>query len=52
MGQYRPAHRVGERDRAGEPRYAAIDRAPGSEEMSRALDAARAAGLWRFDERG
>ena len=51
MGQYRPAHRVGERDRHGAARYAAIDRAPRSDEMSRALDAARAVGLWRFDER-
>jgi putative pyruvate formate lyase activating enzyme len=52
MGQYRPAHRVGERDRHGEARYAAIDRAPRSDEMACALDAARAAGLWRFDKPG
>jgi len=51
MGQYRPAHRVGELDRRGEARYAAIDRPTRSDEVSRALDAARAVGLWRFDER-
>ncbi|MHC4549231.1 MAG: radical SAM protein [Planctomycetota bacterium] len=45
MGQYRPQYQVG-----GE-RYAAIDRPPGSEELSQAHDAARAAGLWRLDER-
>ncbi|MHC4162300.1 MAG: radical SAM protein [Planctomycetota bacterium] len=51
MGQYRPAHRVGELDRRGEERYSAINRAPRSDELSRALDAARAVGLWRFDKR-
>jgi putative pyruvate formate lyase activating enzyme len=51
MGQYRPAHRVGERDRRGGKRYATIDRAPDRDEMSRAVDAARAVGLWRLDER-
>ena len=50
MGQYRPAHRVGELDRRGEERYAAIHRSPRSDEMKCALDAARAAGLWRLDK--
>jgi putative pyruvate formate lyase activating enzyme len=46
MGQYRPEHRV-----PGSDRYRDIDRRPLPPEMSGAFDAARAAGLWRFDER-
>ncbi len=46
MGQYRPDHRV-----AGSERYAEIDRRPRRTELSAARAAARAAGLWRFDER-
>jgi putative pyruvate formate lyase activating enzyme len=56
MGQYRPAHEVGRvaaegRRDAGTVRYAQINRAPDAGELRRARDAARAAGLWRFDER-
>jgi putative pyruvate formate lyase activating enzyme len=46
MGQYRPEHRV-----AGAERYRDIDRRPRRVEIEAALDAARAAGLWRFAER-
>jgi putative pyruvate formate lyase activating enzyme len=46
MGQYRPEHRV-----PGAERYADIDRRPDREEMTAALETARDAGLWRFDER-
>ncbi len=46
MAQYRPMHRV-----AGNERYAAIDRRPRRDEIAAAYDAARTAGLWRFDER-
>ncbi len=46
MGQYRPEHRV-----PGTERYADIDRRPNREEMAAAFEAARAAGLWRFDKR-
>jgi putative pyruvate formate lyase activating enzyme len=51
MGQYRPEYQVGEIARDGKPRYQAIARAPSSAEMKAARDAARDAGLWRFDER-
>ncbi len=46
MGQYRPDHRV-----PANPRYADIDRRPTAAEIDAAYAAARAAGLWRFDER-
>jgi putative pyruvate formate lyase activating enzyme len=46
MGQYRPEHRV-----PGSDRYADIDRRPTAEEVEAVREAARAAGLWRFDER-
>ena len=46
MGQYRPEHRV-----TGNDRYADIDRRPETREMTAARSAARAAGLWRLDER-
>ncbi|MEA1902302.1 MAG: radical SAM protein [Actinomycetota bacterium] len=46
MGQYRPEHRV-----PGSQRYADIDRRPHETEMSAVYQAARDAGLWRFDER-
>jgi putative pyruvate formate lyase activating enzyme len=52
MGQYRPAYQVGEIARDGEPRYPEIERRPTPEEMEAAHAAARAAGLWRLDERG
>ncbi len=46
MGQYRPEHRVPENDR-----YRDINRRPHPREMAAAYDAARTAGLSRFDER-
>ena len=46
MGQYRPEHRV-----PGNERYADIDRRPGTGDMAAAFEAAREAGLWRFDAR-
>lgn len=46
MGQYRPEHRVSSSDR-----YQEINRRTTSQEMDAAYAAARAAGLWRFDER-
>ena len=46
MGQYRPEHRV-----PGAERYSDIDRRPNRKEMAAAFEAARAAGLWRFDKR-
>jgi putative pyruvate formate lyase activating enzyme len=45
MAQYHPAGKV----RGG--KYAEIDRRPTGREMDQAYAAARAAGLWRFDER-
>ena len=51
MPQYRPAHRVGHTDQAGRSMYAEIDRCPTLDELAAAYDAARRAGLWRFDER-
>lgn len=46
MAQYRPDHLV-----PGTPRLHDIDRRPSTEEMDAAYRSARAAGLWRFDER-
>lgn len=46
MGQYRPEHRV-----PGNHHYADIDRGPTRQEMEAAFEAARQAGLWRFDTR-
>ncbi len=46
MGQYRPEHRV-----PGHQRYTDVDRRPLAAEMAAAFEAARDAGLWRFDER-
>jgi putative pyruvate formate lyase activating enzyme len=51
MGQYRPEWRVGEPDGAGRRLFAEIDRRPRSSEMDAAYEAARRAGLWRFDAR-
>ncbi len=51
MGQYRPAYEVGQMARDGAVKYAEIDRRPGHDEITRAYEAARLAGLWRFDER-
>jgi putative pyruvate formate lyase activating enzyme len=51
MGQYRPAWKVGEPDRPGQTRFPEIDRRPRPRELEAAYEAARGAGLWRFDER-
>ncbi len=56
MAQYRPEYEVGRiaaqrRRDAGTIRYAEINRTPREVELRDAHDAARAAGLWRFDER-
>ncbi len=46
MPQYRPAHDV-----RGDARYAEINRPPTHDEVDQVYDAARSAGLWRFDQR-
>ncbi len=46
MGQYRPDYKVSDN-----PRYDDLDRRLLPSEMQAAYDAARRAGLWRFDER-
>ena len=51
MGQYRPEYQVGEVGRNGSEKYPEIKRKPAYEELNKAFDAARKAGLWRFDER-
>lgn len=51
MGQYRPEYEVGQIARDGSVKYADIDRLPHRDELTAALDAARRAGLWRFDQR-
>jgi len=51
MGQYRPEFQVGSPDRKGNPQYQEIARAPAGSEMAAAFQAARRAGLWRFDQR-
>ena len=51
MGQYHPDHQVGRVDSSGTPRYSEINRRPTSVELSAAHEAARRAGLWRFDSR-
>jgi uncharacterized Fe-S radical SAM superfamily protein PflX len=51
MDQYRPEYRVGQPGRDGRPRLSEIARRPESHELRAAREAARAAGLWRFDER-
>ncbi len=51
MGQYRPEYQVGEIARSGQVKYGEVDRRPYQEEMEAAYEAARRAGLWRFDER-
>ena len=45
MGQYRPDHRV-----PHNPRYIEINRRPQRGELDATYDAARRAGLWRFDK--
>jgi putative pyruvate formate lyase activating enzyme len=49
MDQYRPEYRVGESQRDGSKRFEEIDRRPTREEIVRARELAREAGLWRFD---
>src|SRR5437588_1719430 len=51
MGQYRPEYEVGQIARDGLRRYEEINRRPGRDEISRAFEAARRVGLWRFDQR-
>ncbi len=51
MGQYRPEVPVGRISSDGSLRYAEINRGPTREEISAASVAARAAGLWRLDDR-
>lgn len=51
MAQYRPEYQVGSRGRNGAAKYAGIERRPAGRELERAFEAAREAGLWRFDER-
>lgn len=50
MDQYHPANKVG-RWEGRRPSYEEINRRVTSAEMAAALAAARAAGLWRFDQR-
>ncbi len=52
MGQYRPQYEVLSTAATKPQRYGAINRPASPEDTSRARRAARAAGLWRFDERG
>jgi putative pyruvate formate lyase activating enzyme len=51
MGQYRPEWRVGEPDGAGRSLFEELDRRPRAWEIEAAYEAARRAGLWRFDPR-
>ncbi len=55
MGQYHPDYEVGTRvtsgGNVGSIRYAEINRRPSGSELEGAYEAARAAGLWRFDQR-
>ena len=51
MAQYRPEYRVGETRKNGSRLHEEIHRTPTSMELEGARVAARAAGLWRFDER-
>ncbi len=52
MGQYRPDYEVLSTAATKPQRYGAINRPASRDDVSRARRAARAAGLWRFDERG
>jgi putative pyruvate formate lyase activating enzyme len=51
MAQYRPAHQVGRSDGKGGRCFSEIDRPPSAAECAAAHEAARAAGLWRVDQR-
>jgi putative pyruvate formate lyase activating enzyme len=48
MDQYRPEHRVGQKGADGKMQYPGINRRPTGQEMDRAFEAARKAGLYRF----
>ncbi|MFH0983038.1 MAG: radical SAM protein [Planctomycetota bacterium] len=54
MAQYHPAYEVGRiadtGSDAGRPKYAEINRRPTTSELEAAYDAARTAGLWRFEK--
>ncbi|NOX56553.1 MAG: radical SAM protein [Planctomycetes bacterium] len=49
MAQYHPSFQVGQRDGRGEIKYQQINRRPTRDEVLQAFQAARDAGLWRFD---
>ena len=51
MAQYRPEYEVGKASQKGDVKHADINRGLEHEELPRAYETARAAGLWRFDER-
>ena len=51
MGQYRPEYEVGQIARDGTAKFVEINRRPDRDELARAFEAARRAGLWRFDAR-
>ena len=51
MGQYHPDYEVGQIARDGNGKYEEINRRPTGHEIPLTYDAARRAGLWRFDER-
>lgn len=51
MEQYRPEYQVGKPGRGGVSKFDDIDQPPPGHEVSRAYEAARRAGLWRFDRR-
>jgi putative pyruvate formate lyase activating enzyme len=52
MGQYRPEYEVGQIARDGiATKYSEIDRRPTDDELKRAYESARRAGLWRFEQR-
>jgi putative pyruvate formate lyase activating enzyme len=51
MAQYHPAYQVGEIARNGSRRYEEVDRSTSASEIERAYQAARDAGLRRFDAR-
>ncbi len=51
MGQYRPQYEVGQITRDNSKKYEEVNRCPERDELLAAYEAARHAGLWRFDER-
>jgi putative pyruvate formate lyase activating enzyme len=51
MSQYRPEYEVGQLAADGSRKHVDIARRPELRELDAAYAAARAAGLWRFDER-